>query len=501
MATSGERTRRTTHRADRGQSNVVGVVLLIGLVLGSSALLVAIGAGALTDVQTQTELERAEHSMTLFNSRAAMAALGDSPSQTVTFGSDSGSFDTRRGESWLRITHANHTGGGDDETIYNQTIGTVVYENDGTEIAYQGGGVWRKDPRGEARMVSPPEFHYRGATLTLPIVRVADADEGSSGSTVEIERANETKRVFPNASASYDVGGAVYQNPVANGTVNITVKTPYYNGWAEYFRSNTDSQVTTYPDDQRVRITLVSLAGSIGAFTMPGEGNSLPIQGMGADHPVSDFEITLKPDPHYQNMHWSFYADEGNEQLEIHFYSDGKCNGGSYSGDIDTSIYYYNTSGPDTIHEEWQNTSVDVADNDDFTLDCSTGELDVDLMGSTTMTYDDIAMTGSDNKWYFGPEISSRGVPADTTSFDRHTVDPGTQFSAGSGQAELGFLVDHYLQLAGPTYDLTVTDGPGGSSRVDESESSGTLTFDTTTGSKYITYLHVTENDIKVTFR
>ena len=499
MGTSGGTDERGARRASRGQSSVLGSILVIGLVLVGTAMVVTLGSAALTDVQTQTELERAEHSMTLFNSRAAMAALGDSPTQEVNFGADKGSFETRQDDSWLRITHANHTGNGDDEVIYNESLGTVVYENDGTEIAYQGGGVWRKDPGGEGMMISPPEFHYRAATLTLPIVRVNEPSNPGHGSKVQISRANDTKRVFPNSSATYDVGSSVYQNPVANGTINITIKTEYYHGWAEYFRTNTEGQVTTFPDDNRVRVTLISLAGSIGDFDMPNEGNSLGIQGMGNDHPVNSFDISLRPDNHYGNMHWSFYADGGNEQLEIHFYSDGKCTGSGYNGDIDTSIYYYNSSGSTTIHEEWQNMSVDVEHNDDFTLDCSTGELTIDLLGSTTMQYGDIDMTGSDNKWMYGAELKGADPPSQTTSFGPHDPDHG-QYSVDDKE-ELGFLVNHYLQMTGPTYDFTVVDGPGGSSRVDESQSTGTLTFETGTGAKYITYLHVTQNDIDVRFR
>lgn len=488
---------------DRGQSSVIGVVLVLGMVLVGASVVVTLGAAALDDTRTHSELQRAEHSLTLFNSRASMVALGDSPSQTVSFGQDGGSFETTTEKSWLRIRHVNYTNSGDDETIFNKSLGTVVYRNDGTEIAYQGGGVWRQDRQGEARMVSPPEFHYRGATLTLPIVRVHDADEGGSGSTAEITRVNDTRRVFPNSTsatgngvgAPYDVGGDDYVNPVENGTVNVTVKSPYYEGWADYFRSNTDGDVRVFPADNRVRVSLISLGGSIGEFEMPSEGTALEIRGMGEDHPINEYNMTLASDNHLNNMHWSFYADEGNEQFELHFYSDDKCTGGSYDGNLDVSIYYYNSSGSDTIHEEWQNTSL----NDDYEVDCSTGELTVDLMGSTPMEYDDISMTGSDNKWHFGPEISSRSVPTSTTSFTSHGPDSGNYSKTQT--EDLGFLVNHYLQLLGPRYDLTVADGPGGSSRIDESASSGTLEFDTTTGEQYVTYLHVTENEINVTFR
>jgi hypothetical protein len=479
------------------------------MVISGTALVVTLGATALTDTQSTSELERGENSMTLFNTRTSMVALGNSPSQSVSFGRDSGTLDSRSDAGWLRVTH-NEFQPGTNETIFNNSLGAVVYTNGATEIAYQGGGVWRQDDAGETLMVSPPEFHYRGATLTLPIVRVASDAGDTGGATATITRTDPTRRVFPNETAStggdevgdpYNVTDAGYENPVTNGTVTVTVRSRYYQGWADYFRQRTDGAVTVSPDKSRVSVSLQSLSGSVGEFEMPSVGNSLSIRGLGDDHPLNAYELTLASDGNFNNMHWSMYADNGNEQFELHFFSEGKCNGGSYQSnkDFDVSIYYYNSSGGETIHEEWQNTSVDIANNDDFDVDCSAGEIRADLMGNTTMAMGDIALTGSDNKWEYGPEISSRDVPGETNSFTFHDGADEGNYTSGEGEA-LGFLVNHYFELLGPGFDLTVTDGPGGSSRVDEGASSGELDFETADGAEYITFLHITENEVNVTF-
>lgn len=495
----------------QAQSTVLGAVLVLGMVISGTAIVVTLGATALTDTQTTSELNRGENSMTLFNTRTSMVALGNSPRQSVSFGRDSGTLDSRSDAGWLRVTH-NEFQPGTNETIFNNSLGAVVYTNDNTEIAYQGGGVWRKGDAGDARMVSPPEFHYRGATLTLPIVRIGSDSRDSGGTTARITKTEPTRRVFPNETAPtggdeigapYDVTDTRYENPVSNGTVNVTVQSRYYQGWADYFRQRTEGDVTEFPAANRVRVVLRSLSGSVGEFEMPSVGNSIPVRGLGSDHPLDTYELTLAADGNFNNMHWSMYADNGNEQFEIHFYSEGKCNGGSYQSnkDFDVSIYYYDSSGSETVHEEWQNTSVDILDNDDFDVDCSAGEINADLMGNTTMSMGDISLTGSDNKWEYGPEISSRSVGSETTSFTVHdngTIDMGN-YSSGESE-ELGFIVNHYFDLLGPQFDLTVTDGPGGSSRVDEGASSGELDFDTADGTKYITFLHITENEVNVTF-
>ena len=498
---------------NRSQATVLGAVLVLGMVITGTAIVVMLGSSALTDTQSASELERAENSMTLFNTRAAMVALGDSPSQSVAFGRGSGDIESVPDRGWLRVTHSNYTGSGDDEVIYNETLGAVVYTNDDTTIAYQGGGVWRKDAVGEARMVSPPEFHYRAATLTLPVVRVQSAGAGSGGTTARIEQVSQTRRVFPNTTAAVDgtdeIGAPYngtedqYDNPVVNGTVNVTVQSQYYQGWADYFRDRTDGAVTVNDDTNRTSVELTSLSGSLGDFEMPSEGNSLSVNGLGDDHPINEYTLNLSADGsgnNFQNMHWSFFADNGNENFELHFYSDGKCSGGTYkNGELDVSIYYYNTSGSEKIHEEWQNTSVNVADNDDFSVDCSDNTINMNLMSDTELVYDDISMTGSDNKWLYGNDIKSFDVASETNSFTFHDADGGN-YTVGD-RVELEFLINHYLQMLGPQFNLEVTDGPGGSSRVDESGSSGSLKFDENSDSgQYITFLHITENKVDVEF-
>src|SRR6056297_3444798 len=88
----------------RAVSSVLGYALVLSIVIGGMVAVLALGTGAIDDTRGQSELARAEHSMTLFDSRAAMVALGTSSSQRVSFGQDSGSFETRPESGWIAIT-------------------------------------------------------------------------------------------------------------------------------------------------------------------------------------------------------------------------------------------------------------------------------------------------------------------------------------------------------------------------------------------------------------
>lgn len=513
----------------RAQSSVLGVVLLFAIVIAGTGVIVMAGSTALNDTQSQSNVERVTQEMTLFDSRAAMVALGDSEGQAIKFSGGDGSYAVYNDTGYLKITNTNYT---DDttvrtEVIFNRSLGSLVYDNGETEIAYQGGGVWRRDRNGGSTMLSPPEFHYRDATLTLPVIRINNSDAGGGSVQAVVDPVGRAQRVYPNITTAnhdgtdevgppYDPANGVernYTNPIRNGTVNITVKSRYYLGWAEYFNQRTTGDITIFDSNETVRLTLETIGGSIGDFDMPLEGNSLNVRGVAQGHPLDDYWITLSPEPtsqgdgsgrNYGNMHWSFYVDKPDERFELHFYSKGKCKdtGGStyYDGDLDVSVYYYNNTGD--IHEEWQNQSIDVDANPDFSIDCSDPKkpLRMDLMSEdTTLSYGDIDVSGSDNKWEHGPEIEGTSTPATTTSFDIHSADDGPHSTGDERSME--YLMNHYIGLLGPNFDLTVTDGPGngkGSGRIDESVSYGELSYDETTASQFLTYLHVTENSVDV---
>ena len=235
--------------AERAQSEVLGTVLLLGLTVAVVGTTVALGATALDDSQRTADLQRVEGAMTQVDSKASLVAHGGSSAQRVRMDVGRGAdFRVDEDAGWLRI----EVSGGDNGTVTNQTsLGAIVYERGGETVAYQGGGVWRSSG-GRSRMVSPPEFHYRGTdgpeTLTLPLVSIENGS-GPLGDTVRIgESPGDAESVFPNDD---------YDNPLSdsNVTVEITVQSEYADAWGRFFESRTSASVTEL-DDDRVRIRL-----------------------------------------------------------------------------------------------------------------------------------------------------------------------------------------------------------------------------------------------------
>lgn len=525
----------------RGQSNTIGVILAFAIVIAGATMIVTIGGAGLVDIQSQSEMERAENSMTLFDSRAAMVALGDSDVQSISLVQDSGSVQVDEDSGWIRITHKNYTGESDDhvETIYNSSLGKVVYENNDRLLAYQGGGVWQLDPRGEAQMISPPEFHYRGATLTLPIIRTFG--DGLAGGSIDmtIRPREQARLIYPNRTAAADgdeIGAPYntttspsfparnYTNAIRNGTVNITVKSEFSHGWETYFEERTTGR-TERLGENMVRLTLETTTGAPGEFEMPDPGIGVHAGSIAGGHPLTQFEISI--DVAKNKPHFSFYAEENNKEFEVHVYSDVNNNPcPSPSGDVYISVYYYDGDGSNT-YESWVSGPLDPNSESGLNWDCSSGDakLDIDFLEPHTMYYDEI---GKDNQagstlgsdFDDGTDGPSSGTSTDETlgnkyAFNEHLKDwplrnPSTwdQHSDSVGYESTTYAPDstetldqvmnHYLSAIDSEVDLIAKNGPGNSDSIDHDNSAGTLLYETQAGSKFVTYLHVTENEIEV---
>jgi hypothetical protein len=435
----------------RGQSETIGVVLLLGITVLGMVAIVALGSGALEAAQQNTAVDRAAQSMSLLDARTALVALGRTDSQSVSLaGSADGRYEVRPNTGRIVVTRETNT----STTEYvNTTLGSVVYENGDQTIAYQGGGVWKSFGEGST-MVSPPEFNYQAATLTLPVIRVG----GGSSSVV----GGPTARVHPNvAQTNHSVFPNEHmKNPLSNGTVTVTVHSEYYRGWANYFEDRTLGNVTVYPDEEKVELELIA-RGTGGSFTL--QETPIRLRGMSDDDPVQSLQFTLEPNKNskFNDLDWSLVADQGgSERFEFNVAGGNPCQ----TGTPEVTITYTNDS---TTHT-WQNASAFTKNGSTYYYSCdgNTPTLYMDLTNNTSLPWD------------------------------------------GGGSAPLandstGYLVNYYLSKMGPNVDLEVetktgNNAPGNSGSVDLAASRGSLEYDSS-NERVVTYLHITRNTVNVT--
>ena len=245
-------------RPDRAQSEVIGVVLLLGLTITAVGVTVALGSTALGDVQSSADVQRIEGAMTQVDSKASLVAHGGATSQRVRL-DPSRNADVRvdgdAGTMRIEVEAENETGGVETVTK-NVTLGAIVYEQGDERVAYQGGGVWRSNGDG-SWMVSPPEFHYRGDTLTLPLVTIDGVDGRLGDAAVVTGRSEHPEGLFPSENVS---------NPLLGGNVTVTVESEYAQAWGRFFETRTQGNVTQLsPTEVRVALRTETIHPTLSA--------------------------------------------------------------------------------------------------------------------------------------------------------------------------------------------------------------------------------------------
>lgn len=474
----------------RSQSETLGVVLLLGITLLSVGALVIFGSAAIDGTQHSVDVQSAEHALSQLDSRVSLVALSDADRQYVELGRGrQGGYTVHPDEGRITITHLNYTANAesdDDYELYNETLGEVRYETGETTLAYQGGGVWRSEASGGSSMVSTPEFHYRGMTLTLPVIRVGGEGSISGNARANVYSETSSVSIYPNPDDGYPDSDQNFTNPVQNGTIQIAIQSDYYRAWVEYFETRTDGEVTVDHENETAIVELVS-TGMYGDFDMPLDGNAIELRALGDGHPLSEFEVTIAPDKpdsrEFTGLSYSLVGESGNKEFEV---SLGLGENKSCDAPVSATVYYYNG----TVMQGWY-------DDDAFSITCKdvNGDDDKEARIIANLTSNDqvsYEKVGNDKLTHYNPNNKDF---ADSTTFEEHAVDDGETFNESS-TSELGYVVNHYVGLMGENVDLRVVDGEGGSGNIDEDSSSGYLITD---GSgQYVTYLHISENNVTV---
>ncbi|MFC6799014.1 hypothetical protein [Haladaptatus sp. DYSN1] len=471
-----------TGAQQRAQSEILGLALVITMSIALVTFMVVTASGGIVSVQRTVDTNKAETALGVLDMRASAVSFGESDLQTVSFGNTGGgSLYVDDTEGSITIIHTDLDG--DETVLYSGTLGALIYENDGTEIAYQGGGVWRLDADGQARVVSAPEFHYRDATLTLPVVRVT-GDGSVSGQNAQIQATHgSSKRIFPNV-AKLPESGDLWENPGSEGTVKIVVQSRYYEGWAQYFEMRTTGKVTPNEEAQTVTLDL-TVPYDMGFFNMPAEGQPLKLRALEEENPLESFSITLYPDQTaFSNFKWSFTAtSENGEEMEIHLRDGGPVNvienplSQCKERWVSVTIIYKDGS----TYQGWfkdkafASTCLDLdgdgtADTARLDVDLGTLAMDMSYESKSTLKSVDNLLGGSVNQ-----------------------LDSTLAFNNGQN-APMGAVLSHYLAKMGPDVDLIVSDK--NADTVDEMPSHGVIHYDQRNYTLY--YLHISDNEVVI---
>ncbi|AFV23736.1 hypothetical protein Mpsy_1529 [Methanolobus psychrophilus R15] len=484
---------RNMSRSEIAVSSVVGIIILLALTIVSISVILLYSTPSMNSMQDMANSQRVEQAFTVFDSRVSKVALGESPSQTTSFsimdGSVSVNGDDRSYQNsqivvvctqlnsspWYTNFNNNRYKWNSwaayesypNMTVFNASMGSITYNQADRVIGYEGGGVWSKYPTGKAVMISPPEFHYNGETLTLPIMKI-DGNEVFSGRTdvaVTVSSNNMPVVLYPeNAINTKKV------NPLASDKVLIYIKSEFYTAWAEYANSLTYASAQT---DELNQTAIVELE------VMPEMGKDqlkqvFKIGALNQSNPAPMynflFNLEAKSSQGLNPSNYQITASSGTKTLTYTLAKKGGAN------QLQLGLIYKDTAiGGGT--ETWEGTDVFFVNGSKEDQASS-----VDLLSNSF----DMKYTANSPDFSWGP-VSLISIPPD---MDITKTQNSTQ--------SLYDVSQHYMKLL--TMDGSVMfniQSPGKSDPVDYSESTLTLLYDGMPGS--ITYLHVSRNDLAIT--
>lgn len=504
---------------DRAQSEPVAFALLVGLTAVGATVTLAVGGVAITDIGESARGSQAESSMTQFDATASRVALGESVVREVNFGdSGEGSVEVNDSAGRIKVVVENSTS---SQVVVNKSLGAVVYDVGGGSVAYQGGGVWRAGTNG-SKMVSAPEYHYRGKTLTLPIVRVTGGSVSEQSGESLTVRGNGTETLYPNGS---------FTNPLTNGSVIVTVTSDYHEGWSAYFKDRTEGNVSHFRDNRTVRVNLTvpyrvtfeaavsATSADSDAISTSGSAQIDAPQDTGSQHPSADSRIEDRIDDCESGGCADLSSELGDDTLEDGTYY--------HDGDITIDATTYETNGD----------SIAVVVNGDLEFDGGggpgtpdhvvngAGEVTFYVKGNVEIKGSSAVNTGGDPEdvlVYVHTSAGSVTAASGTPQFTGYIYAPGTELAINGGGScgasgppsiagpdrVFDAVSDSGIEaVAAATMAASCDGNIVGGVVVEKASASGNgkltyrepmdLEFEVASGAQ-LTYLHVTENRIDV---
>ncbi len=478
-------------KSESAVSPVIGIIIILGLTILSISTLLIYSVPTLDGLEDMAKAQKIEQAFTVFDSRTSKVALGESPIQTtyvslmggtinvngdqdayneskiviVTVNMSANNYeDFMDGQNRYRWQSWEHymAGGGFDE--FNCSLGSIEYSLDDRIIAYEGGGVWSKYPTGGTIMISPPEFHYNGETLTLPLMKI-NGRSGVSGTGdvgVSISSNNMPLVLFPNTTMS---GKRV--NPLEADKVVIYIKSEFYDAWANYANAQAYTSATVDAANKTAIIEL-DVIPPMGESTLT-DAFKIGTLNSSTSSPIFNFSFNFVASG-AQGLNPSNYDLSASSGTKTLTYTLQKTAG------LSLDVEYKDTAAGSEYIERWFHTSSFIKAGDPET---ST----VDFLDDTYfMEYD----SGNPNDDYAEPDFSWGNESSISLS-------PDLDINNGYNSS-LNDLTQHYLKLLTRDGSIIFSIDGGPQDPVDYEESTINLRYEGMPGA--ITYLHITKNEL-----
>jgi Mg-chelatase subunit ChlD len=231
---------------ERGASEVLGTVLLVSLVLTAALITLSLGREALGEAQSQNDIEQSQ----------TVLQDVDAELTTLTRSEDSTSIEVNFGETnpkQYRLVdrgHLNLTVNDRDDCSVSLPLNSLRYgDEDGSTVAYQGGGVWRSDGPDGSGMITRPSVTYRAGTIDVSIINVS----GTVDQAPNLVEHNLPKSDTRSKLIGQELTAGSCTRP---DNVTLTVQSDFHAAWNNYLESEFGVDATVDGDNRTVRVRL-----------------------------------------------------------------------------------------------------------------------------------------------------------------------------------------------------------------------------------------------------
>ncbi|MDO9097483.1 MAG: hypothetical protein Q7U60_05130, partial [Candidatus Methanoperedens sp.] len=323
-------------------------------------------------------------------------------------------------------------------------------------------------------MLSPPEFHFNGVTLTLPVINVSgNTSVGGKGTATVSVKKKAIVVQYPNTSCA---GCANRTNPVNSsdaGKVYVNITSDYYDAWADYAESLGYTNVSTNSINTtsiELKVVPATLGGSTSIT------NPITFRGLDPsdDTPLENFSFRLRPSsPSCQlsSLGWQLTANSGSRWLVIHLWGD--------ANKVKIEVGYKDTNLLGDNQESWEF-------NDTFPIigsGCSMYS-DIDLLNqSFLIDYKDVNIGSA-----VCGDIIDKTKVNETVAFS--WLPDKTINKTTNKTQSIYNVTQHYFQLLSPDVQINKCSTAGGDP-IGYGASTMLIGYNTTSA---LTYLHITEN-------
>ncbi len=465
-------------KSEKAVSEVVGYVIILSLTITGVAMIILVGVPSIYKLQDMANIKNVEQAFTVIDSRASNTLIGDSPIREINFNLGGGTVEVEPHNNSIGMESSINIRSKNNTFDISMPMGKVKYHLGERIVAYEGGGIWSKYPSGGSIMLSPPEFHYNGRTLTFPGITVNGNTSVQGGGKASILfKKNETLVLFPNTSMDPNRSNPLIYN--ISGKVYVNITSDYYDAWAEYAKNLFYTKVVTNSSKHTASVELMVVPADFGGWT--DYTNTINLRGLPDNStPLSNlsFKIVDNPPPAnpFNSFNWQLTAHSGTKTL-IFELKKGE----------DLTIGYRDTVNNPNNAEIWDlPNAFNVAGN----------SVEIDLLNESKMLTYTGTMVGTTDP------CDNKMNPADLHNTDFSWDDRTINTTAGFNKQSLYNITQHYIYLMSkPNGDVTFRGcspsfpanghGPGAGSQM-------LIGYETAGG---ITFLHITKNTADVIIR